>query len=220
MYFSSFPTANFNGTELLDLTRRFDLTKVADQSPLTYMNYSVQEGETPEDIAFYYYDDPSYAWLVLLSNNIIDPYTDWPKSSSEFEEYIKSEYASESGTTGDAVIEWSKNTSLSGNIVHYQNLHFKDVQITRSSWYYLYHTQLNTPNITAGETISNTIDSEYNQDPMTQDYIKLNWRASYYPVRVYDYELQLNESRREIQLLNKSLLPQIKEQIETILNDK
>ncbi len=214
MYFSSFPTANFNGTELLDITRRFDLGRIADTTPLTYMNYTIQDGETPEDIAFYYYDDPSYAWLVLLSNNILDPYTHWPKPQRQFDEYIKSEYATQSGTTGQAVIEWTKNENISQNIMHYQNIYFNNVQINRSSWNNLTSTGIGV------NSASNQLASVYDNFAGDTDVIRMALKEAYYPVRIYDYELELNDSRKEIQLVNKSLLPQIKEQIETILNDK
>ena len=85
MYFSSFPTTQFNGVTLLDITRKAELDKLVKSDTLAYMNYTVEEGEKPEDIAFYYYDDPSYAWLVLASNNIVDPYTHWPKDATTFE---------------------------------------------------------------------------------------------------------------------------------------
>jgi hypothetical protein len=44
--------------------------------------------------AFNYYDDPAYAWLVLLSNNIIDPYFEWPLSVYDFNQFIKKKYGS------------------------------------------------------------------------------------------------------------------------------
>ena len=185
MYFSSFPKVDFNGTTLLDITRKAILSKVVGTDALAYMNYRVEEGEKPEDVAFYYYDDPALAWLVLLSNDIIDPYTQWPKSIKGFEEYLKVQYASESGTTGDAVIEWCRNATIGSNILHYQSHTDPDISLNRASY-------INASN---------------------------EARAEFYPVRVYEYEFDLNEQRREISLINKSLAPYIKDSLRDALND-
>ena len=185
MYFSAFPTTDFNGTTLLDITRRAKLSDIVQSGTLSYMNYRVEEGEKPEDVAFYYYDDPALAWLVLLANDIIDPYTQWPKSIKGFEEYLKVQYAAKSGTTGDAVIEWCKNATIGANILHYQSHTDPNITLNRASY-------LNASN---------------------------EARAEFYPVRVYDYEFELNESNREIVLINKSLAPYIKDKLEATLND-
>ena len=185
-YFSRFPTTSFNGQEVLDITRKASLSKAAKTNALSYMSYTVKEGERPEDIAYYYYDDPSYAWLVLASNNIVDPYTQWPKNHNAFERYIMNEYESASGTTGYAVIEWSKNATLGANIVEYRTHSDSNIKLNRASY-------------------------------LAQDD---NEKSEFYPVRVYDYEFQLNESRREIVLTNKSYLEDIDSQLKEELNAK
>ena len=134
MYFSAFPTTDFNGTTLLDITRKAKLSSVVEFDALSYMDYRVEEGEKPEDVAFYYYDDPTYAWLVLLANDIVDPYTHWPKSMFAFEEYLKVQYADKSGTTGEAVIEWCRNATIGANILYYQSHIDPDITLNRASY--------------------------------------------------------------------------------------
>ena len=50
-----------------------------------YTNYTLDEGDKPESVAYYYYDNPEYAWLVLMANDIVDPYTQWYKTTEELE---------------------------------------------------------------------------------------------------------------------------------------
>ena len=185
MYFSSFPKTDFNGVSLLDITRKANLSTIVKKDALAYMNYTVEEGEKPEDVAFYYYDDVQYAWLVLLANNIIDPYTQWPKNESDLNEYIKVQYADKAGTTGEGVIEWTKNATIGANIMYYQSHSDPNITLNRASYL-------------------NTSPTE---------------KADYYPVRIYDYEFSLNESRRQIVLINKSLLSTIEDQLERVLHD-
>ena len=53
-----------------------------------YYPYLVQEGERPDILSFRYYGSVSYAYLILLFNNIIDPQFDWPLNTIDFENYI------------------------------------------------------------------------------------------------------------------------------------
>ena len=111
------------GQEVLDITRKVRLSTALRSVSLDYLSYTLDDGDKPEDIANYYYDSPDYAWLVLMSNDIVDPYTEWYKSSEELDAYIKVQYEVKSGLTGDAVLDWSKNASIASNIVHYRSIH-------------------------------------------------------------------------------------------------
>ena len=55
-------------------------------------NYDVADGERPEDIAFKYYGDPEYHWVILMTNNITDRYYEWPLTQPQFQEYITDKY--------------------------------------------------------------------------------------------------------------------------------
>ena len=55
-------------------------------------NYDVADGERPEDIAFKYYGDPEYHWVILMTNNITDRYYQWPLTQPQFQEYLKDKY--------------------------------------------------------------------------------------------------------------------------------
>ena len=55
-------------------------------------NYDVADGERPEDIAFKYYGDPEYHWVILMTNNITDRYYQWPLTQPQFQEHLKDKY--------------------------------------------------------------------------------------------------------------------------------
>ena len=61
---------------------------------MSLLPYTVIVPEKPDDVAFNYYGDTTYSWLVLISNNILDPYFEWPMSTREFEAYLKKKYGS------------------------------------------------------------------------------------------------------------------------------
>ena len=98
MYFRKFPRVLYDvkgdGQQILmtDITRRVKLLDSALLAYVSYDFYDVRDNETPEGIAYTYYGDANMHWLVLLANNIVDFYTQWPMAVQQFEQYVKSKY--------------------------------------------------------------------------------------------------------------------------------
>ena len=59
---------------------------------LVFSPIQIGEGEKPYQIAYEYYGDPAYEWVILLCNNITDVYDQWPMSSGELYQYCKRRY--------------------------------------------------------------------------------------------------------------------------------
>lgn len=99
-FFSKFPLTQyvFNGTKsstsvavnLLTCAKFIDL--MPERSNKCYVDYLVQDGEKPEHIADRVYGESQYHWLVLMANEIYNPYFDWPLSSWELDAYIEDKY--------------------------------------------------------------------------------------------------------------------------------
>lgn len=101
MYFSKFPTVSYP-TRIKDnkayvvgrnIIRRVALSEETKNSSGAFIEYNIKDGERPEHIADRVYGNPNDHWVVLLSNDIIDPYHDWYKSSAVFEEYVLKKYS-------------------------------------------------------------------------------------------------------------------------------
>jgi hypothetical protein len=131
-YFSKFPLIKRNKEDVVDITRRAKLSNSI--ASTQYLPYTIKEGMRPEDVAHLYYDDAELAWLVLLANNIIDPYTQWPKSQTNLDAFIMKEYETKSGTTGKEVITWAQNTSLTNNIKYYKSKYVPEIQINHATY--------------------------------------------------------------------------------------
>tara|TARA_B100000925_G_scaffold111895_1_gene82637 strand:- start:917 stop:1444 length:528 start_codon:yes stop_codon:yes gene_type:complete len=98
-YFEMFPKLFYDnkgdGKETLQtnlLTRLVLRTDMRDDA-FDFDYYDVKDGETPEMIAYKYYDDVELHWTIFLANNIVDYYEDWPMSVQRFEEFVKEKYA-------------------------------------------------------------------------------------------------------------------------------
>ena len=93
-YFTHFPVTNFKNQTITDLTKFIKIDNLVKNNVLSLFPYTIVVPETPDDVAFNYYGDPSYSWLVLISNNIIDPYFEWPMDTRQFNSFIKKKYGS------------------------------------------------------------------------------------------------------------------------------
>lgn len=58
----------------------------------TSAEYTIAEGEKPEHIAHRVYGRPDYHWIILLFNEIHDPYFSWPLSGTEFDSHMSKTY--------------------------------------------------------------------------------------------------------------------------------
>jgi hypothetical protein len=117
-YFESFPKINYEGYKVKDITRRNSFSQLVANNPMLYMPFTIKEGERPEDIANYYYGSTDYTWLVYMSNNIIDPYHQWPMAEADFNNYLIEKYGEVSGRVGDEVVEWTSEDN-GDNIIYY-----------------------------------------------------------------------------------------------------
>lgn len=120
-YFDKLPEVSYNNVLVKDISRRVAFLKKSLENPYVFLPYTIEEGDRAEDIAYHYYGDPNYAWLVYMANDIIDPYNEWPMDEETFNQYIIDKYAEKSGKTGYDVIAWAQDDTkrFGDNIVYY-----------------------------------------------------------------------------------------------------
>jgi hypothetical protein len=199
-YFSKFPQIKYNNADVLDLTRRVKLANAT--RAFNYHPYVVPEGFRPEDVAFEFYGDPEAAWLVLFSSEIIDPYTNWPKSQNNLDSFVRKEYVTQrdaavaSGYTGNGekdVKIWTEDLTTNSNVLRYKSNRIRE-------------------SVAGGIYINNaTYAAHVDAGTLTSE-----WDA----VRIYDHEFELNEDRRHIRLFKAEYLPELKILLEAKLNGK
>jgi hypothetical protein len=99
-YFRPFPTTPYrvpgtnNTVSAVDITRRFRIVELIRGLNATYDNYYVKDGERPDIVAYEYYGDVTLDWVILLVNQMHDPYFQWCMSYDQFQEYLKQKYGS------------------------------------------------------------------------------------------------------------------------------
>ena len=117
-YFEMFPNILYSAkgdgkyTVMKDIMSRVKLISGVKENILGFDYYNVQDGETPEMIAHKYYGDVNLHWTVLVANDIVDYYEDWPMSVQRFEEFVKEKYDNPQGIHHYEITQTSGDTTV------------------------------------------------------------------------------------------------------------
>ena len=97
-YFSFFPSLMYANTAATNIIAKVKFDETVLKRSATFYPYTITNNERADRIADSYYGDPSYDWLIYLSNNIMDPLNEWPKSENEFNDFLTLKYGSIANT--------------------------------------------------------------------------------------------------------------------------
>jgi hypothetical protein len=186
--------------------RNVRFTEFSLKNQFAFYPYTIKEGDRIDTIAYHYYDDDKYAWIVMLSNNIVDPYYDWPLDNENFLAAVTKKYGSLSVAQStikeyrpkqtkdtlstsafDALSNslkkyWVPSVSFKGEIIEYTRKPL-DLKITSASF-----------------------------DELTE--AEQNY---WYSVSVFDYEEELNHNKRFIKLLDPKHIPVVESYMNRLL---
>ena len=189
-YFRHFPIIEYNTKIARNIIARPRLKESILNNPLAFYEYVVENDMRPDQVASYYYDDPEMIWLVFIANDIVDPYYQWPLSNSQFDAHMAEKY----GTLETA----------RAKIIHY-----KQVNPNRN----------NEP---TGTIISKeTYDLHVTEGTVTTlaGVTKEVRFENYKPVYAYDHELELNEEKRQIRLVDYRMAGRASELLRKAMNE-
>lgn len=189
-YFKNFPSVMYNGKSVVNITRRSKILEQLYSQPINFLSYTINEGERAEEIAYHYYNDIGKVWLVYLANNIIDPSNQWPLDTIEFNKMIMNKYAAQAKAY-NATYRGVDIVNWSMNSTISSNiLYYKNADETKIS--------------------KDTYDLNANLQLITA----VDWT----PVRIYEYEYELNENKRVIFLFNREYAAQAESELKELLS--
>jgi hypothetical protein len=85
---------DYNFVLSIDIREQIKIRDVLKNLGVSYYPYTIQDGERPDNVSQAVYDNPSFDWLILLTNNMFNIYDDWPKDQETFNRYIIEKYGS------------------------------------------------------------------------------------------------------------------------------
>ena len=174
-----------------NLLARVNLISDLLENPLIFYSYDIQESDTPEIIAHKYYGSVDRFWMVLFSNEMLDPQWYWPLTSKVFDSYMNSKYTP---NELDQINHYEK--TITNTILPEGTSSSKTINISEEEFNSLVETS-KTYSTTTGDVN-----------------ITITKRA----VDNYTYEYDLNESKRKIKLLNKSYATRLENEFIKLMN--
>ena len=95
-YISRLPGASLGQyITVKNIFRRAKINPVIFNNLTNFTKYKIIGDERPDQVAYKIYCSQYYDWLVMLSNNMIDPINEWPMSQQAFSNYMTQKYSNE-----------------------------------------------------------------------------------------------------------------------------
>ena len=124
-----------------NIFRRIKIRSDLQGAALGFQQYSIASNERPDEVANKAYGDPTLDWVILVANNVINIYDEWPMHEQELMDYCAKKYNNADG------------------IHHYESLQLKNPQgdivvqegtevnhnFTYTDWENITHTDLVRP---------------------------------------------------------------------------
>lgn len=174
----------------------------------------MQDGDTPEMIAHKYYGDTKRHWMVMFSNKIVDPYFDFPLNQSNLEKNIIEKYGSiENAQQLRHHVEnqITTTTSFFGNVnTTYANTVLQDT--------FSYNFSTGTVELFVPPQIEDGSFFLSNTTMILDDGTVVDQSLSQVAVSNYDFEVNENEKKRQIQLLDRQYVGALEAELLNILS--
>ena len=194
-YFDTLPkivvTQNNVSKLYTNLLARANIIQNLLNDTLLFYTYDIKDSDTPEIIAHKYYNDINRFWIVLFANQILDPQWEWPMTNVVFNQYLLNKYTE----------------SQLGEAHHYEKI------VT---------TIDNETQTTSIKTVEVDYDTYVSIVPFSTtktfpDRTSVVYSISTKAVSIYEYENVLNESKRNIKLINSSYATDMETQYQTLV---
>ena len=181
-----------SSSEYIEVKNLFKRGKIRDDifNNVTYFTkYSIKGDDRPDNVAFDVYQDSTLDWVILLSNNIINVQNEWPLTQQSFDTYLLDKY------------ETYQNI---------QSVHHYETKEVRNS--------INAVVIPKGLQVPKDFSMEFldvNLGVYTEVGGIVNPITT--PVTNQEYEINLQDERRDIYVLKQNYLNIILNDMDTIM---
>lgn len=242
----------YENTLVTDILKRVYFSEEFTKSNLVE-NYFIEDGDTPESIAYILYGKSEYCWFILTLNIITNKFEEWPISQNILTEYIQNKYSTSSIVINPNVlienninlsnIKYIKNGNISFEIKTYDKNFSKlitDLKIDDSLKSLLEsNISLYNDNNTLLLSLNSNYRIIYDDAFSVHHFIKDNEIVSSFSLLTdngpsyiesyasglaeqfvttnYQYELNINDEKRNILLIRPEYIEQVSRQFRKIM---
>ena len=137
-----------------NIWRRAEILGEYRNSLSLFEEYIVQNGEKPEDIAYRAYRNPFYAWTILIANDIVNYYEQWPRSTQQLNEFVTDKYSNPGAikhyvttelkdSNGNIIVPAGKVVPSTYSVSYFDGTSTVTASPVTSVSYYTYEAELN-----------------------------------------------------------------------------
>jgi hypothetical protein len=196
-YFNTLPKiiktdAKGNSLLMTNLMARSSIVPSILNNASVFYQYDIQDGDTPESIAYKYYGESYRYWIVLFANEIIDPQWQWPMNSNVFQTYLTNKYP---------------EIDIYSTVHHYEKV-LTQFDISTNT------TSVET--VIIDEDTYNSLPVGVHNYSLPTGMVTVTTTKNV--VSIYNYESSLNESNRTISLLNSNYVEEIESQFQSLMS--
>ena len=177
-------------TQVKNLFKRGKLREDIFQETTFFEQYQIQGDDRPDNVAQKVYGDAALDWIVLLSNNIINLYEEWPLPQASFDAYILEKY--------------NNDYDKLYNGIH----HYESNEVTNSQGVVIFPKGVRVGAAQSVSYFDEVDNQQVTVNPVSKGIIN------------YDYERDLNDSKRNIFLLKGMYLNIVYDDIEKMMRYK
>ena len=234
MYFSNFPKTYYELAPasykkpaeyivLTDITTNVRFKKEVIDKISVYDWYTMKDTQTIENVSEELYGSPHYHWVLMLLNDRYDYVNDFPITVNSLNRVIHDKYAK------SVLVDDEEVTLLSRYGLDEKNMIIKTItaggyefDFTTTMWVIDKESSTPTNAITKVEHKISSVTYHDRElgftfkrffDHVTDDYVDYKVNKVYFgqeaaiqPVYAYNYEVELNDKKREIKVLSNALL--------------
>ena len=170
-----------SSSEYIEVKNLFKRGKIKNDifQDITYFTkYNIKGDDRPDNVAFKIYEDSTLDWVILLSNNILNIQDEWPLTQESFENYLFNKYGDYQNINSTHHYESKEIKNSMGTVILPKGLNV-------TQYYSVSFFDVNLGTYTEIGGAGNLITTE---------------------VTNYDYEIDLQNKKRQIYLLKQDYL--------------
>jgi hypothetical protein len=220
-FFQQFPTILytfdpnlFDYDSVVNIFARVKILDAVLQNSLVYYQYAVKDSDTAEIIASKYYGDTKRHWMVFFANQVVDPYFDVPLKERDLENNIVLQYGSlanaqETLFRVQQFVNVTTTFAGTSNTISYQST-------MEDSFSYNFATR-QLENITL-PSIEFPVLDQGSTTVVFPDGTIVKTNTVWVAQSAYDYHVQQNENKRQIQLLDNQYATSLEQELQSLLS--
>jgi len=215
-YFQQFPIIQMtdysgNLVNVTNIMERVEIVPNLLNNSLLFYSYNIKDTDTPDIIAQKYYNDSYRYWITLYGSQILDPIGDWPMNPNLFNDYLIDKYAPATANSLNIAVANVTSTEV---LTYTQNTVYRYIESV---------TTIDSTSSESNTTIYFIDQNAYanvqqgTQNALLPSGAGVTVITAAYPQSIFDYEVQTNESKRSINLVNVNYAGALETQLSSLL---